>query len=522
MNQHPETPASLIHYTRAPDDDVSPFEVFTRQWRLFARVMVGYGFLAAAVVAVLLALASSYTTYRLPFRFEYKSMEKNLYPNGQTFDATDVLATEVLAKVYETSHLKEQVSLDEFRSCFTVGLSGDEIDKLRRDYQNRISNPKLSVVERDKLEQEYADRVKSLPRDTYGLTFAPPMRSGVKIPPTEAEAAMGKILTTWSDLAVAQGRFVYQINLFSRNILEAGITDSGDYVVSMDMLRVAAERVQKSIKDLSELPGAVSFRTAPGAPSLGELSARVDDLLRYRITPLLSFVRNRGTTSNITATIEYLRGQTYQLGLNSKVLEEKSRNLREVLDQYVRQGDRREASGSTSTTAASGTSGAGVVAQLGDGFLDRMIDISKKSGEQEFRKDMAERLAKLGDERTTIDKEMTYYKDFLKTLEEAAKRPVAETAKDAEYAAAQYKQITEILGRSLDDINALHAGLSQANLRSRSSTFAILGPVERQVEAGLSLKLIAAGLVGAGALVFGVTYLLAMSRTRRLAMTTVT
>src|SRR5271157_3369584 len=101
--------------TEGFEEGLNLSEILNTWWRSRARIVLLAltGLVAAA--AVLLAvyvLRPSYQEARLTFRLLFAGVEKGQYPDGTAFSPADLVATPVLAAVYERNGLARYLTFD--------------------------------------------------------------------------------------------------------------------------------------------------------------------------------------------------------------------------------------------------------------------------------------------------------------------------------------------------------------------------------------------------------------------------
>ncbi|MBE3112430.1 MAG: hypothetical protein IMZ46_18305, partial [Acidobacteria bacterium] len=127
------------------------------------------------------------------------------------------------------------------------------------------------------------------------------------------EKILNEILSTWAaQAAERKGATSYNIPVFSRNILDRSALENEDYLVSVDMLRATARRLNENINALAKLPGAAVVRVGQDRVSLAEVRAKVEDIVRFYLEPLLGLIRSEGISKNPRLLRLYAEGQSFQ------------------------------------------------------------------------------------------------------------------------------------------------------------------------------------------------------------------
>ena len=248
--------------------------------------------LAIAVITGMISLGLGYfirmgaSTTKLgtyEFAFAFDGASENRYPNGIPFSPQDVLAAPVLDAVYATMNLQDKMKLVDFRSNFTIARGGLKLSLLQSDFEQKLSNSKLTAAERASLETQYRAALSSLKIGTYLLTgdFTKTALSDIEI-----ERILVAIPAAWADYAQkTRGVALYDISIPSMNKSDE-LTNDSDYLIAAETLRSMSMRTSAALTALMKQPGAALARdtTAKGIDDLFdevEASYRVDVLPTY-------------------------------------------------------------------------------------------------------------------------------------------------------------------------------------------------------------------------------------------------
>jgi hypothetical protein len=251
-----------------------------------AAVAIAYAIIALALYII----APSTRVISQPFRLDFSRAAEGKYPNGLKFSSNDLISTPILTKAYKDSDLKQYISLSDFVAGVYVLESGTEFERLQREYQAKLNDPKLNSADRVQIEKDYSEKVQSLPRNFYTLNFAAP--SGTKrVPEALARQAVLRILSRWADWAQNEGRITsYDVAVLSPSILDEFVVDNE--VITIRMLIKKLSQVLDNLDEIAALPSASLVRT-PRADhlSLAELRIKIEDLIRFRLEPAVPLAR---------------------------------------------------------------------------------------------------------------------------------------------------------------------------------------------------------------------------------------
>ncbi len=298
------------------------------------------------------------------------------------------------------------------------------------------------------------------------------------------------MLNAWADDAARRkGGLNYQIDVLSKNILPPEIIQEEDYFVAADMLRLKLEKVRKNIDQILELPGAKTYRSAPnGNVSLGEIRSNLDDLLRFRLVPLMHWIRVFGVSEKKDLTRLYIEGGIENLTLDKKAASERARVLEETLLTYTQ--ERRRPSSITGAAAGAtlpprSSDVPAMIPQFGDSFLDRIIELTGQSDDVKFRQQFAERISQEALKEVDIDKDLKLYQDMLMAIQgqkNPSTRPGDALSESAtEIVQERLQKVYADLVQYTGQVEAIFNEISGRNLNPRTYIFSTWEPVSARV-----------------------------------------
>lgn len=167
-------------------------------------------------------------------------------------------------------------------------------------------------------------------------------------------------------------------------------------MVAILVLRAKILRVMANITPLRTLPGATLARTTTDHISLEEVRIRLDEILRFRLDPLLITV-HQGGFADPALTIQFIETQ---LAYDQRQLDAEQHTaaaIRETLAIYQQSAappTTPAAAGSATAASSSKPStqpgGEAVMPQLGDTFIDRLLNLTGRAEDMQFRQKMAD------------------------------------------------------------------------------------------------------------------------------------
>ena len=408
-------------------------------------------------------------TVQMGFRLLFDGAERGEYPNGMPFSPTDITSDLVAGEVYETNALNQYGKFDNFKQSLFVKQNNVRLESLEAEYRGKLADTKLTPVDRQRLERDFAAQVKNLSSPEFNLVFVRTERFRT-MPKTLAQKILTDILNFYARVADKEkGALKFRIPVPTRNMVRKDIIEEEDYIISLDMIRAAIQRVQTALAALKPIPGADVIRIGPTQLGLVDIQANLDDLVRFRLSPMIGAVRATAVTKNSALTLQYLQNQLFTLDLDREEADKRVKVYDENLRKYMQQRSGIAADSAGAGAQPSGTGGLGnvpaLIPQLGDSFFDRLIELGQKGEDTIYRQEMVNKSIESGINIVTVDKELAYYKDLISIFQNPAKmvNPVAQ--KDFLSAfQTKYPKIIEELLQTIDNVNLFYDTLSQRNL----------------------------------------------------------
>lgn len=458
--------------------------------QILARLGVG-----AACCGLLLAsvyfLRPTQAEARLEFRLLFNGVEEGQYPNFIRFTPADIVAEPVLREVYRRNHLDGVVPFGEFRNAFAVLTRNPALDDYRLEARDRLENSGLTQVERTKLEDEYASRVRALRNGEFVLVGRLP--GGW--PAGLGAGLLPDILEVWSRQARTQGMFRFNFNIYSDNIIADITPYRDDYLLLLDHIRVTINRVLANIDQLESIPGATLVRAGPRRISLDEVKAQLRDDLKYKLSLIEVPVYGLGLYRNQAFSEAYVNEQLARLKRETAHVQARRLAVERALSSYAA-SSATPASGSAGDNAAG--SGSALMPQLSESFLNRLLDMSSMQADVTFRQELSRRAIALGREQAELENERQIYANILEQLGNRDAAMEERRAAMAEWVGRQSAAMLTTLHDALGNAQALYEEISRSSLEPPAVYVAPDPVVIRRVSpVGLARPALVLALAGA-------------------------
>ncbi|HEV7921245.1 MAG TPA: hypothetical protein VGR02_10705 [Thermoanaerobaculia bacterium] len=481
----PETPISvshLVHTLRA----YAPVILLS-----LAALAIGYLILA---VALYIASPSQRITMQ-QFRLDFEGAQKGEYPNGVKFSPSEVVATPILLKVFEANDLGRFQKFTDFSRSVFVLESNPAFERLAADYTARLADPKLTPIDRERIQREWEAKRDSISKNDYSVNY---VRTGQgTIPETLVRKTLVDILNTWADYVTREQHVLeYKLAVLSPEVVEIPNANEGDVVVTLQVLRSKIGRVMANIDDLQDIPGADLVRTTNDKMSLEEIKVRLDEILRFRVEPLVDVARSSGMVSNPTATVRFLETQLAYDKRRLTAVQAQADAARQSLAVYAQNG---RSGGETATVAegtgrnapGGGTSAEGVTPQLSDTFLDRLVNLTSQVYDVKYRQKVAEEYGRLQNQVVPLQAAVAYDEEILTQFRNPSGTSGVNGAQVREQIAATQNDFRLLVQK----VNEIYRMVSR-NLNPAGELFAMTQPPITRVERSANLgKLALYGLL---------------------------
>lgn len=443
--------------------------------------------LSLAAILFLYIVVSGFIIFTAPsrrvtsqsFQLEFEGAETGRYPNGTAFSPSEIISVPVLDRVYKSNNLKEFLPFTVFAQSVYVVESNAAFEALTREYQARLSDPKLSPVDRDRIMREFEAKKASISKNQYSVNFSTPNRAH-QLPSATAKKVLRDVLAEWANYATREQRMLqYQVAVLSPNTLAPPPNGTLNYIARLQVLRSNVYRVIANIDAVENLPGGRLAQTARDRMTLNDLRVKLEDIARFRLEPLVPAIRSSGLITDVGAAIRFCETQ---LGHDERALafmRSRAEVIRQALQAYVNR------SGSNpDPTPSSGDNGSGsnppetrptitegVTPQLSEGFLERLVSITSSSGDMAYRQRLVDDYREAATRVIPLEAAVAYDREVIAQLRSA---PAAQSGITAENVEQQINEMQAQMHDALMKVNELYATISR-NLEPDTHLFTTTG-----------------------------------------------
>lgn len=489
--------SASVHREAATTDGDKPFLVshFFHVLRNYFPVIVlgviavGIGYVLFAALTYLLSPAEKVT--KLQFRLDFQGSTEGKYPNGLRFSPADIVSPPVLRKVYDDNKLGRFVPFEVFSRSFVVLESNRAYELLALEYQARLSDPKLSPVDRERIEKEFESKRASIAKNDYALVYsvADPRH---QLPRTLTLKVLTSVLQGWAEYAKREKHVLqYRVGVLSPAMFRETALGQNDYVVAIQILRSNLHRLSANIVELREIPSADLARTKDGF-SLDDVQARLEDLIRFDLEPLVPLIRANNLIKNPEMTTRFIEAQ---LAYDQRMLQAKQEvvgSVRQALAAYDPSAANAASEARTPSAADSSSKPASgsvetLMPQISETFLDRLVALSKQAADTQYRQRAIDKLMQASEDVVPWQQAVRYDEDLLQQLHNGAGGGGSITPAEVE---RRIRQSEEQARNLLAKINEIYLVIS-ANLDPGTEIYTVTSVPASRTERQASLPRLA-------------------------------
>jgi hypothetical protein len=455
---------------------MADFAKFLRNYRRVVMLaLAGAGLCALIGALVLFLRAPSERIGTTPFRLLFESAAQDRYPNGTVFSPTEIVAPPVLREVFQANNLQRFGEYKAFEQSMFILGANPAGKRLVDEYQARLGDTRLTPVNRARIEEEFRTKRLALIDPVFSVN----LRTGralAALPPELVEKVLRDTLATWAEHAYnRKGATRYNIPILSKDILDRAVIEREDYFIAIDILRAKTYRVIATIETLGNLPGGQLIRIGEQKLSLAEIRSNLEDVIRFRLEPLLDLIRSEGITKNPGALRQYANNQLFQLRLEREQSLSLVRSLQRAIDLYTTQRSSATRDLQHPGVARGTATAAPVTSQMDQSFLDRLMSFATAADDQEYRRKLTDRIIEEGERAGTIQREEAYYQDLAQNLRAMDARSSGSPAAMALIKTRTTQAFDEV-SKAAADVSAVYDELSVQNLRASTPLYTTTGP----------------------------------------------
>jgi len=396
------------------DDEIDIGALIARVWATKGRVLIAMFIVAAAFAAFLATryLASDkVVTYRQAFDLTFEGLSDGQFPDGSPFLISDIIGPSVLGAVHRENNLEAQeISLDDFRRAINIEPYAPDYFMIRQRYQAQLSNRNLDATEIAQLQNQMRTELNAATSSSVQISLQLPDGA---LTTAQAQEVLKDIPQAWARRAIEE-KGVLKLNLpiYTARIFDEQRFENLDYLVGIELLLKNIDLVQQNITALKQEPNATNVVDDETGYTLEDLQKAIQDVADYDLRQLIDPVKELGLARDPEFVKLFYNSRLQDLRLERQLWKQRAEVTRQVLSTYsgeVANGESGSAISAPSTMAP----------QLGDAFLDRLLEVSRQGDNLAYRQELTKQVLKYENSALDVDNQISEIQLTLDSLNQA-------------------------------------------------------------------------------------------------------
>ena len=390
------------------------------------------------------------------------------YPNNTNFSPQDIVANFIVEPVWRDQGLEKTVELAELSRNLQVTAGGTELELVRSDYLQRLSNAKLTTAERMALESEFNAKLKSMKSAAVTLSLAAPGR----MTDEQMSRLLMAIPAEWARSTDASGARSYDFPL----PLGAELRASGAQLstgVSAALVVAHAERVKEfmdslvvSVDAMSKIPGSDGIKDASGA-TIVDLASELASTRRNVVIPAYIHALRQAQAADPLGYQSIRAARRQVLDSELQAAKERARVLREALEGY---SDDARSTRRADAARVDDQRQPALTANIDASFIDRVVEQAVKGRDMEYRRALTDRRLQAELDVVTCATKS----EFEQWIDSAVQNQRGTPPGAGDMASLQ--AVTERVAHCGDRAKEIFRSLSERNLNSAAAMYRIDSP----------------------------------------------
>ena len=327
-----------------------------------------------------------------------------IYPSGTIFSANDILSVAVLRKVYDDNKLGKRIPFDNFCKLFSLYNANMDKTLLNARVCSKLAQRNITVVDIKSIEEDYINAMNRLDTDTVGIAMA----GSSFFSEQETIMLLQQVPETWfrvySKIEPKVSRRIETVDYVNK--VGAAVSTDG-WLISLDRARVICEDLCDSCDDYLNSLARGKKIALPSGETIELLRAKLDDLRKNRIDPLLLLASENPNCQTPLDTV-FIKSRILFLENKIHELQEKYNALTTAIN--ILQSD--NPSTAKNQPAVSGKEES-LSLTIDSSFIVAISDLVMKSQSIDLRKKYADEAIQCKEEVVHLESEKNYYLSFL-------------------------------------------------------------------------------------------------------------
>jgi hypothetical protein len=277
---------------------------FAPLWELIRKYQrwleVGLGILlvlGAGLLGALWIVLPQQSRATVDISFLFPEASSGYYPNKLPFHPDDLLESVLLRKNFQINQVNRWMIYDDFKSSFSMRQSGQELLALRREFQGKLDDRKLTSAEKQKLEEEFRSKLVKIPNTTHQIIWNQTGRSAQLIPTAEIEKILADIPRLWAQEYVEQKKVLVNSAQVPGKMVASSNLDESSFLLTELTNRIRALVV--GLNEIKKLPG-IYLTSLPNGKNIADLDLKCLALLEGKLPKIRTqLLQSKGAEVNL-------------------------------------------------------------------------------------------------------------------------------------------------------------------------------------------------------------------------------
>ncbi len=466
------------------NNEISLVDILVTLWNRRGKIVIWSIICAVIIIAVggtKYLTQAKYRASALSFSLNFSGVDKGQYPNGSRFTTNDIIGSTILQEVYNSNNLKKYYEdFNAFQSDISVYRDDFKLVFLRSEYAAKLSNKKLTVEVRDKIEADFK-RLKAgvLANARFKLVLSD--KDKVVLPSMLSNKILRDTLKNWLNNAEKEkGINKYRISMVTDNIISAEEIKNLDYIVGLDLLRETIKTVKGDINKVNNLPGSkiTTVDTDKGKTNLSDLNFRINFLETFQLDALSGAIRAYGVSKEGPLSKIYLQSKLYELKRNQKAVFAEKKMYGDTLNNYTASsGQDYQIAGKLSGNMSVNSSMPSVIPQFDGNFFDKLVSMAQEDANVKYRQELTNKELGAGLKNILLEKEINYYTSLFESFKKFSSSSSSITKKEygvvQKAVQTQQLKILTSITQIIRDTHKFYQKINEYSLNSQSEFYRV-------------------------------------------------
>lgn len=418
----------------------------TRSW--VSAILIVFSLLFWVIVAIQTISIPSRYQYTQQLELVFPGIEDGEYPNGAEFSINEIIAPNILSKVYQKFALNQYgLAESDFMNSFSIIRDAPTYAAIINKYETLLKTERLNFAEISKIQDDLDNETDKALSGSVKLIFA--LNEFNALDPDLMRQVFTEVPKTWAEHSKSEyGAMNIKRFLFTNKILDQLPLTDLEPLIAYDLLMDKVHLIDTNINTLLEQPNAYAVKDSQTGYTAADLSEWLNQVKVFRIEKNGLPLRYQPTLNKKSDPIyAHFRNKINRLKQQQMTQQKKAEVIIDILvayttDQpstYKQQANQDLAQKQRLTTDLLTESGNGnpMILSIRDNFIDDIIRMHKTNDQVEFKQELAERIEIIYGKAIEYDQQIGRIQDVLADLDSNLADSSGQLALDQ----AKYQQI---------------------------------------------------------------------------------